>query len=305
MLAKRGLIQFIGYMLLFCLVLSSCGSQSSELNWPKPGRYAVQFIGVITASTDELIPIELAFIDVGEPWRTSELHSQINNLTMLSDKGELTVRGITYRPQSPIPIDYRYSTISVLLNKLEAGVYHFSQIRYRDEQKQEHIITIGDWELIITDSKPAPLTTYYISSTARDGQDFFTIPLGNTSNQAIQLFDTPITSSKYPISSTLHLVQNRYDNGTVIPSVIKPSSPSVSTIDIQPQQIQTIAFQLHGIEQLPSKFLVIQPTIEYKQQGQATKQMFTLPLHMFLPRFENDLAIKQYLNALTPEASLR
>lgn len=139
MLAKRGLIQFIGYILLFCLVLSSCSSQSSELNWPKPGRYAVQFIGVITASTDELVPIELAFIDVGEPWRTSELHSQINNLTMLSDKGELTVRGITYRPQSPIPIDYRYSRISVLLNKLEAGVYHFSQIRYRDEQKQEHI----------------------------------------------------------------------------------------------------------------------------------------------------------------------
>ncbi len=305
MLFKRGLGRLIGCIGLVSLVLlSSCGQQTTDLNWPKPGRYALQFVGLITASTHERVPMQLAFIEVGDPWRTSELSNQVTDITMLSDKGELTVRAAGYSSPDPTSPDYRYSTIEVSLNKLEPGTYHVSQMRYRDEHKQEHIITIGAWELTIIDSPPAPLDAYYESASSPELRDYFSVTLANTSTQTIQLFDTPIKSSKYPISSTLHLAQTRYDvNGSPIPnSANKPSSPSISTIDIQSQQNQSIAFQLYGLEQVPSKFLAIQAAIEYKQ-GQAPSQMYILPLQLFWPPFENEQAIKQYLSTLPADAA--
>ncbi|MFD3166554.1 hypothetical protein ACFMKP_21625 [Herpetosiphon sp. NSE202] len=248
--------------------------------------------------------MQLAFIEVCDPWRTNELHTQINNLTMLSDKGELTVRAASYSPPDPTSPDYRYSTVKVSLNELEPGTYRFSQMRYRDENKQEHIITIGDWELIIIDSPPAPLKPDYLNVIGGEFRDHFSVTLANTSTQMIQLFDTPIKSSKYPISSTLHLAQQIYDgSGSPVPvPANKPSSSSVSSIDIQPQQNQAIALQLYGLEQLPSKFVAIQAAIEYKQ-GQAPSQMYILPLQVFLPPFENDQAIKQYLSTLPADAA--
>ncbi|WP_110515568.1 hypothetical protein [Herpetosiphon llansteffanensis] len=296
MFFKRELSRFIGCIGLLVL-LSSCATQVSNTAWYRSGRYAVQFIGLISAKAHDVVPIQLAFIDVGEPRRSSEI--QFNQLTLLSDKGELSTQSVTLTP-SPATTNYRFFSVLAMLDGLEPGMYRFSQVRYVDEQQHEQTLSVGNWELSILDLPTAPLKMGSHSVLTVGKPERFEVELINQADQAIRLFDSTINSSTYPLSASLHLAQ---DGATAMQPVLGDAPPqpiqplSSVTIELQPQQTQTIFFQLHGIEQLPTEFLVIQPLLSY-QQAQNPRQQFILPLQVFSPPFLDDGAVLKYLDFL-------
>ena len=299
MFSKRGWIEQIG--MLCYLLLSSCGNQAADDVWHKAGRYAVQFVGIVTAKAHEPIPIQLAFIDVGTPRRTSE--PQFNQLTIVSDQGELTTQSVTLSP-SPATANSRFFSVLAMLDGLNPGSYHFSQIRYLDEQQREQTITVGDWELTVLDLPIATLKLGSHSVVTMGRAERFEAELINPTDQAIQLFASSIKGTKYPISATLHIAQTKAVASQPMLGDAPPqplSTVEVTMIDLQPKQSQNIIFQLHGIEQLPTDFLAIQPTINYKQ-GQTVAQTFILPLQVFSPPFNDDLAVKKYLDFLPVSA---
>lgn len=296
MIFKRGLSRSIQCIALLVL-LSGCATQASNDAWYRSGRYAVQFIGLISAKAHEVVPIQLAFIDVGEPRLSSEI--QFNHLTLLSDKGELSTQSVTLTP-SPATTNYRFFSVLAMLDGLEPGVYRFSQVRYVDEQQREQTLSVGDWELSILDLPTAPLKIGSHSVLTVGKPERFEVELINPTDQSIRMFDSTINSSTYPLSASLHLAQDsavalQPVPGDAPPQPIQPLASA--TIELQPQQTQTIFFQLHGIEQLPTDFLVIQPLLSY-QQAQNPRQQFILPLQVFSPPFLDDGAVLKYLDFL-------